>query len=180
MRSHGSRRLPQLVLGCPVPSGLPREILAWPSFGALYARTRPTGALHEDDLFGPRQDHAVSRGVHRDDIVADADRQDILAALPFAADPHRSDDNPRLPPLQSVDDVDAGELLQDGVVLLVPQAVQQRAELGPLGQLARRDVGRADGAEDLANSATDELLVASGGEVGLLVSSKRPGQAEAE
>ena len=102
------------------------------------------------------------------------DRQYVLAAMLLAADRHRSDDDPRLPPLQGIDDdVDACELLQEAIVLLVPQAIEERAELGPPGQLAGRGVGRADGAEDLPHGAADELLAASGGEVGLLVSPER-------
>jgi len=126
-----------------------------------------------NNLLHPEQNAVAPRRVFRDHIIAKVDYQNVFAVLLLAADLQRRHDHSWFPPLEGVDDVDASELLQDAVVLLVPESVEQRAELGPPGQLARRDVGGADGAEDLPHGAADELLAATGGEVGLLVSPER-------
>lgn len=100
--------------------------------------------------------------------------------MTLARDLHGGHDDARLPALERVDHVDARELLEDGVVLLVAQEVQERAELGPPRQLALRELAPGHGAEDLADGAADEAPAAVRREVGLLVSPKGTHEAEAE
>jgi len=80
------------------------------AIGSLLPISAPP-ELNGDTLLDTGQGYVVSRRVGRDDVVADPDRQHVLAVVLLAADPHRGDDDPRLPPLQRPDDVHATEFL---------------------------------------------------------------------
>src|SRR6185503_14721341 len=105
------------------------------------------------------------RSVHRDDVVAKSDREDVLPVVRLSVDADGRHHHARLPSLERLDHVDATELLENAVILLVPQAMEERAELRPPWHLSGCDLGGADGAEHLADRGAHELLAAGGDEV---------------
>lgn len=136
-------------------------------------------AQREDDrLLDSGCDHVVSRCIGRDDVVPQADRQDVLAVVLLSADAHVGHDYARFPSLQGIDHVHAAELLEDAVVLLMSEAMQERTEVRLPGHLAGCELGGADRAEHLADRAADELLAAGGSEIRATISLKGPGQPE--
>src|SRR5262249_54418706 len=97
----------------------------------------------------------------------------------LSGDAHVRHHHTGLPSLQGLHHVHPAELLKDAVVLLVPEAMQERTEVGPPRHLSRGDLRRTDRAEHLADGAADQLLAASGSEVRAPISLKRSQEAKA-
>ena len=158
--------------------GLLTRPAPWKSAPGRSSALIPLLVLHPDRLLNSSEDDVVPWRVGGDHIVADADRQDVLAVELLPRHFDRGDPHPRLPALERVDHVHPRKLLEDSVVLLVPQEVEERPELRPKWQLTLREVRGTDGAEDLPDGRLDERLSPGSGEVGLLISPKRPQDAD--